>query len=82
MSPEDMSALEAACFPHSTTWSADGFREHAQKPDAILVTDANGFISGRVTADEAEIITVAVAPNARHKGIATRMIEQFEAHCR
>lgn len=78
----EMADLEAMCFPHSTTWSADSFAEHAQKTNSILVNFVDGFISGRVIFDEAEIITVAVQPASRHQGIASQMILEFEANAR
>lgn len=77
MTPEGMAALEAFCFPHSSTWSAAQFRNYPDQPGAILIAHAQGFISGRVTADEAEIITVAVMPEARKLGVATQMLTSF-----
>ena len=45
-------------------------------PDrAAAPLPAQGFVLARVAADEAEIITIAVAPQARRRGIGTALIE-------
>ena len=43
----------------------------------MIVSD-NSFIIWRAAADEAEIITIGVAPNARCGGIATNLVCRME----
>lgn len=82
MTYEDMAALEALCFPQSHTWDADAFRRHDQDRKGILIHSAAGFVSGRVIADEAEIISVAVAPSERGKGLGREMLSDFLSELR
>ncbi|MBY0338017.1 MAG: GNAT family N-acetyltransferase [Acetobacteraceae bacterium] len=45
-------------------------------PGAIgWLRDGQGFILARVAADEAEILTLAVVPEARRQGVATALVE-------
>lgn len=46
-----------------------------KKSGCDIIASQNGFIVYRVVADEAEIITLGVAPNARRGGIAAAMLE-------
>ena len=68
--------LHAQCFPDHP-WSASEFADLKKSGCEILASE-NGFIVWRVAADEAEIITIGVAPNARHQGIAEAMILLME----
>lgn len=65
--------LHAACFPHKP-WSADDFAD-LKKSGCDIIASQNGFIVYRIVADEAEIITIGVAPDARRGGIAAAMLE-------
>ena len=65
--------LHTACFPHKP-WSADDFAD-LKKSGCDIIASQNGFIVYRVVADEAEIITIGVAPDARRGGIAAAMLE-------
>ena len=77
-----MADLHAWCFTTPRPWSAAEFAgvladdlcfalaEHAQ-------SGPTGFLIGRVVAGEAEVLTLAVAPDARRAGIATRLLAAF-----
>lgn len=39
-----------------------------------------GFILTRIAADEAEVITIAVGPDRRRQGLASRLLERAVAH--
>ena len=41
-----------------------------------LIDERGGMLLGRVAADEAEVLTLAVAPSARRQGIATALLER------
>lgn len=70
-----MAALHAAAFPSNEAWSADAFYLQVMLPGVHgLVHDRGGMILYRVAADEAEILTLAVIPEARRQGIATALL--------
>jgi ribosomal-protein-alanine N-acetyltransferase len=80
MRPEALARLHARCF--STTprpWTASEFGELLQHPGCFLLTEPEGFLLGRVVAGEAELLTLAVAPEARRQGIARRLLAAFDA---
>lgn len=64
--------LHAQCFPNKP-WTADDFAD-LKKSGCEVIASQNGFIVYRQTCDEAEIITIGVAPNARRTGIAAAML--------
>jgi ribosomal-protein-alanine N-acetyltransferase len=43
----------------------------------ILIGDARSFLLGRVIADEAEVLTIATAPEFRRQGLAQARIAAF-----
>ena len=67
-----LSCLHAQCFPHKP-WGAADFAD-LKKSGCEIVASDNGFIVWRVIADEAELITIGVAPDARNTGIASAML--------
>lgn len=73
---DKIAALHKQCFPDKP-WSASDFADLKKSGCEILASD-NGFIVWRVVADEAEIITIGVSPNARRNGIAGAMILLME----
>lgn len=68
----DLENLHKLCFPNKP-WSATDFAD-LKKSGCDIIASQNGFIVWRVVADEAEIITVGVHPNARRTGIASAML--------
>ncbi len=69
---DDVANLHAQCFPHRP-WGAAEFAD-LKKSGCDIIASQNGFIVWRVVADEAEIITIGVAPDARRGGIAAAML--------
>ena len=69
-------ALHKQCFPDKP-WSESDFME-LKKSGCEIVASKNGFIVWRTIADEAEIITIGVAPEMRRSGIAESMILLME----
>ena len=83
MSPEDLAALHARCFDESPPpWSAAAFAGALAAPGAFLLTAGGAFLLGRVVADEAELLTLAVAPENRRQGTARALLGRFEAGAR
>lgn len=69
---DNLAVLHAKCFPHKP-WSANDFKD-LQNSGCEIIASQNGFIVYRATCDEAEIITIGVAPEARRTGIAAAML--------
>ncbi|WP_372617159.1 GNAT family N-acetyltransferase [Falsiroseomonas sp.] len=64
-----LAALHAATFPAGERWGPDAIRLMLEMPGAFgLLLPGRGFVLARVAADEAEILTLAVVPQARRQG--------------
>jgi len=68
-----LAALHAACFPRA--WDAAALSDMLAGPGAFAFAHDDGFVLGRTTADEAEILTLAVAPRARGKGLGRALLQ-------
>jgi [ribosomal protein S18]-alanine N-acetyltransferase len=80
MTPEALAALHALAFEDTPRpWSAGEFAGLLAEPSTILTTLPQGFALGRVAGPEAELLTLAVHPAARRRGVALALIEAFEA---
>ena len=73
---QELENLHAMCFPHRP-WAAAEFAD-LKKSGCDIIASNNGFIVYRATADEAELITIGVAPAARRTGIAAAMLGIME----
>lgn len=76
---EAMAALHAECFTVPRPWSAAEFAAMIAEPHVLVQTAPGGLVLARVAADEAEILTLAVAPSARRLGIARGLLAQIHA---
>ncbi|MCE3288108.1 MAG: rimI [Caulobacter sp.] len=72
--PQVLAALHAQAF--DSPWSVAEFSSLLDTPGTFAVAEDQGFILVRAIAGEAEIITLAVAPAARRRGLARRLIQQ------
>jgi [ribosomal protein S18]-alanine N-acetyltransferase len=78
-----MAAIHTASFPPRERWGADAMRLQLELPGAFAFIDARGgFVLARVAADEAEILTVAVMPEARRAGLARALLAAAMAEAR
>ena len=82
MTPEALAKLHAACFVTPRPWSAAEIADLAASPLTFVSGDVAGFVMGRVIADEAELLTSAVAPEARRRGRGAALLAEFEATAR
>jgi [ribosomal protein S18]-alanine N-acetyltransferase len=74
---EIMSVIHATAFPRQDAWSADVFFLQLGLPSVIgLLYPPGGIIMVRLAADQAEILTLAVAPELRRSGIATALLSE------
>ena len=74
---DNVANLHKLCFPHKP-WTANDFAD-LKKSGCDIIASQNGFIVWRVVADEAEIITIGVHPDARRSGIASAMLTLAES---
>lgn len=77
MTPADMAALHARCFTTPRPWGAAEFAAIVSDPLCFTLIESDGFLIGRAVAGEAEILTLAVGPDARRRGMAARLVQGF-----
>jgi len=77
VSPEALAHLHARCFTTPRPWRATEFADLLTAPGTFLLTRPDGFLLGRALAGEAELLTLAVAPEARRQGSARALIADF-----
>ncbi|MGR3624898.1 MAG: GNAT family N-acetyltransferase [Limimaricola sp.] len=75
--PAALATTYAAAFPQERGWSAGEIAGLLAAPGAILAGDATSFVLGRVTLDEAEILTLATHPDHRREGRAGAALDAF-----
>jgi ribosomal-protein-alanine N-acetyltransferase len=73
---DEIANLHKLCFPNKP-WSASDFAD-LKKSGCEIIVSQNGFAVWRNVADESEIITIGVAPDARRNGIASAMLVIIE----
>jgi [ribosomal protein S18]-alanine N-acetyltransferase len=70
-----LAAIHAAAFPEGEAWGEDAISLQLALPGAFgLIDERGGMLLGRIVADEAEVLTLAVAPSVRRRGIATALL--------
>ncbi len=74
-----MADLHAACFTMPPPWSRPAFASLLADPLVLAFAEPQALLVGRVVAGEAELLTLAVHPEARRHGIARRLLQQFHA---
>ena len=78
--PEALAALHASVFTVPRPWSAAEFRALLASRGSFAVTrpaepGLGGFALVRALAGEAELLTLAVAPDMRRQGIGRQLLE-------
>jgi ribosomal-protein-alanine N-acetyltransferase len=73
-----LAALHAAAAP-AEAWDAAAFGRLLAMPGAHALATAAGFVLFRLAADEAEILMLAVLPEARRRGLGRRLVEAAAA---
>lgn len=79
-----LAALHASAFDDlPPPWTAAAFAQLLADPGVTLALDPGpaprGFALGRRAGPEAEILTLAVHPAARHRGLGLRLLGALEA---
>jgi ribosomal-protein-alanine N-acetyltransferase len=68
-----LAALHAASFPDP--WDAAAITALLATPGTLAFHHADGFVLARIAGDEAEILTLAVMPVARGKGLGRALLQ-------
>lgn len=79
MTPAELAAIHHECFTSPRPWSKAEFASLLPDPSCFLLTRPQAFLLGRTVLDEAELLTIAVAPAARRKGAGAALLAGFEA---
>ena len=58
-------------------WRVDEFDSLLKTPGIFLINHTNGFALGRIAGPEAELLTIAVHPDAQNAGHGRRLIDDF-----
>lgn len=77
MNKEELASLHGKCFVTPRPWSTDEFHGFLSSKFCFLETNGHGFVLGRVIADEAEILTLAVDPTARRQGHGAALLAAY-----
>ncbi len=77
MTADELAVLHGRCFTVPRPFSAEEFTGFLADPTCFLITRRHGFLLGRVVADEAELLTVAVDPDQRRAGLGHALVAAF-----
>jgi [ribosomal protein S18]-alanine N-acetyltransferase len=73
-----LARIHAASFDDA--WSEPALRDMLKVPGTSAFSTSDGFIMVRAAADEAEVLTLAVAPDARGRGLGVALVSVASAH--
>ena len=79
---QQLAELHAACFTTPRPWSAREIAQLIEDRFCFLLQEPGGFLLARQLLDEAEILTLAVDPDARRQGLGRRLVDKFLAEAR
>ena len=83
MTPEAFAALHALAFTdRPRPWSVAEFAALIRQPGTLLAVEPGGFALGRLAGPEAELLTLAVHPAARRRGLGTKLVLAYEVQAR
>lgn len=75
-----LAAIHAAAFAPVDRWDAAAITELLATPGVFALIDpAGGCVLARLAADEAEILTLAVTPGQRRRGVARQLLIRTQA---
>ena len=72
-----LAAIHAAAFPPGEQWNEAAMADLLAMPGAFgFVDERGGFVLARTAGGEAEILTLAVTPSTRRRGIGRALLDQ------
>jgi len=77
MTPYELSQIHSAAFTMSRPWSAQEFATFLSNPHTHLFARPTGFALVQVIAGEAELLTIAVHPDAQGKGTGHKLMSEW-----
>ncbi len=76
-----LAAIHAAAFPPAEQWDAAAITAQLSLPGGFGLFDpTGGMVLGRLAADEAEILALAVMPARRRGGLGRALLVAAESH--
>jgi ribosomal-protein-alanine N-acetyltransferase len=76
-----LATIHSAALPPREVWGEDAIFLQLGMPGAFgLIDERGGMLLGRVAADQAEVLTLAVAPAVRRQGIASGLLRAAKTH--
>jgi len=72
--PAHLAEIHASAF--DAGWGAAAIQALLDMPGAEVEVEPHGFLLWRRAADEAEIVTLAVRPEARRQGLGGRLLDR------
>lgn len=82
MTPDELAALHAQCFTTPRPWSADEFRDLLAMESTSLVEADHGFVLLQTASDSCEILTLAIDPEHRRKGLAFDLVQRAKTQAK
>ncbi len=74
-----LAAIHAACFPPAERWGETAIANQLGQPGGFGLFDpAGAMLLGRMAADEAEILALAVIPARRRQGLGRTLLTAAE----
>jgi ribosomal-protein-alanine N-acetyltransferase len=78
VTPSALAGLHARAFTTPRPWGEAEFAALLADPLVFLLVEGDaGFLLGRTVAGEAELLTIAVAPEARRLGLGRKLVGRF-----
>ena len=78
MTSAELAVLHARSFVTPRPWSEAEVASLLADPLVFLLVEGDaGFLLGRAVAGEAELLTIAVAPEARQRGLGRKLVSRF-----
>lgn len=78
MTPAQLAALHRHAFRTPPPWAEADFASLLADPLVFLLVEGDaGFLLGRTVADEAELLTLTVAPQSQRRGLGRKLVARF-----
>lgn len=78
VNPTKLARIHGASFPDTRGWTEEEFADLLATPFVFVEACEEGFAMGREIAGESELLTIAVRPDARGRGIGCALLQRFE----